>query len=98
VAGRGADVLAVDPAPRTWDDPRHILHRRASGGRRDDLPVVRQFGGGNLAVSFWTGHNNHAGCLGEIIAYDRHLTDAEVEAIEEDLAQRYGTSNRPRWR
>jgi hypothetical protein len=67
-------------------------------GKRDDLPVVEQFGGGNLAIPFWSGHDNHAGNLGEIIAYDRHLTDAEVEAIEEDLALRYGTTDRPRWR
>jgi len=68
-------------------------------GKRDDMPVVKQFGaGGNLAMSFWTGYSNHAGNLGEIIAYDRHLTDAEVEAVEENLAIRYGTTDRPRWR
>lgn len=67
-------------------------------GVRDDMPVVEHFGGGNLAASFWTGHINHAGNLGEIIAYDRQLTAAEVEAVEEDLANRYGISDHPRWR
>jgi hypothetical protein len=72
-----------------------------SGGRatenRDDLPVVRQFGGGDLAMPFWAGNNSHAGILGEIIVYDRHLDVAELEAIEEDLAQRYGIGDHPRW-
>jgi hypothetical protein len=72
-----------------------------SGGRatgnRDDLPAVKQFGGGDLALPFWAGNNNHAGDLGEIIVYDRHLDVAEIEAIEEDLAQRYGLGDHPRW-
>lgn len=68
-------------------------------GKRDDQPVVGQFGaGGNLAVPFWSGVTNHAGDLGEIIVYDRHLTDPEVEAVEEELAVRYGIGDRPRWR
>jgi hypothetical protein len=69
-----------------------------TAGKRDDLPVVRQYGGGgSLAMSFWTGSNNHAGNLGDIIVYDRHLDVAEVEAIEEDLAQCYGIGDHPRW-
>ena len=68
-------------------------------GKRDDLPVVEQFGGGgNLAWPFWSGVTNHAGNLGEIIIYDRHLTVTEIEAVEEDLALRYGVGDRPRWR
>lgn len=68
-------------------------------GKRDDLPVVEQFGGGgNLAMPFWSGVTNHAGNLGEIINYDRHLTVAEIEAVEEELALRYGVGDRPRWR
>ena len=67
-------------------------------GKRDDLPVVEQFGGGNLAMPFWSGVTNHAGNLGEIIIYDRHLTVTEIEAVEEELALRYGVGDRPRWR
>ena len=67
-------------------------------GKRNDLPVVKTFGsGGNLGIPLWTGHTNHAGVLGEIVAYDRRLTDAEVEAVEEHLSLRYGISDRPRW-
>ena len=48
--------------------------------------MVKQFGsGGNLAVPLWSGLTNHAGNLGEIIAYDRQLTDAEVEAAVEGM-------------
>ena len=45
-----------------------------------------------------SGVTNHAGNLGEIIIYDRHLTVTEIEAVEEDLALRYGVGDRPRWR
>jgi hypothetical protein len=103
---RNTDSIPVGARPGTaavtvyQHDGVKTASARSGGratGKRDDLPVVKQFGGGNLAMSFWTGHNNHAGNLGEIIAYDRHLTAAEVEAIEEDLAARYGLNNRPRW-
>lgn len=66
-------------------------------GRRDDMPVVAQFGGGNLAIPFWSGHDSHAGELGEVIVFDRILSGAELEAVEEDLALRYGTGLNPRW-
>ncbi len=36
--------------------------------------------------------------LGEIIIHDRHLTATEIEAVEEDLALRYGVGDRPRRR
>lgn len=104
---RIADSVAVGASPGVAAVTvyRHDGVRTASArsggrdtGKRDDLPVVKQFGGGNLAIPLWSGLTNHAGNLGEIIAYDRQFTAAEVEAIEEDLAQRYGIAAHPRWR
>jgi hypothetical protein len=104
---RHADSVSVGAAPGTaaitvyQHDGVKTASARSGGratGKRDDIPVVKAFGGGNLAVSFWTGSSNHAGNLGEIIAYDRQLTAAEVEAVEEHLARRYGISDHPRWR
>lgn len=66
---------------------------------RDDLPVAKEFGsGGNLAMPFWSGSANHAGDIAEVIIYDRALTDTQIEAVEEDIAVRYGTGTRLRWR
>ncbi|MHB8903034.1 MAG: hypothetical protein ACYC6Y_30100, partial [Thermoguttaceae bacterium] len=77
-------------------DGRTTASARVDGrpaGRRDDLVVVGKFGsGGSLACPLWSGNANHSGDIAEIIAYDRQLTDAEIEAVEEDLAQRYGIS------
>ncbi len=67
-------------------------------GRRDDLPVVGKFGsGGHFACPLWIGNVNHPGDIAEIIAYDRQLTGAEIEAVEEDLAQYYGINTRWLW-
>jgi hypothetical protein len=96
--GAGPGVPAVTVYQH---DGRKTASARSVGrctGQRDDLPVVKQFGGGNLAIPVWSGHNNHAGELAEIIAYDRKLTDAEVEAIEEDISARYDIVARLRWR
>jgi hypothetical protein len=69
------------------------------GGTHLDRPVVPEFGsGGNLAIPFWSGKANHSGDIAEIIVYDRTLPDPEMEAIEEDLAVRYGIGMRPIWR
>jgi hypothetical protein len=66
-------------------------------GSRDDLPLVKAFGGGHFAIPFWSGAS-HPGELGEIIAYDRKLAEDEIEALEEDLARRYGIGIHPHWR
>lgn len=82
-------------------DGKNSASARSSGrltGKRGDLPAIKEFGsGGHLAVPLWSGLTNHAGDLGEIIAYDRQLTVSEVEAIEEDLAARYVLHTTPRW-
>jgi hypothetical protein len=104
---RMADSVTVGAAPGSAAvtvyqyDGLKSASARSGGratGRRDDVPAVQAFGsGGHLGIPLWTGHSNHAGDVGEIIAYDRKLTDAEVEAIEEDIAARYGISDRLRW-
>lgn len=104
---RNAESVSVGAAPGTvavtvyQHDGVKTASARSGGrttGRRDDLPAVRQFGsGGNLSMSFWTGYSNHAGDLGEIIAYDRVLTEAEIEAVEEEIMARYGIGAHPRW-
>ncbi len=105
---RLADPVLVGAAPGGvalavyQHDGRNTASARVGGrptGRRDDMPVVKAFGsGGHLAFPVWSGLSNHAGEIGEVIAYDRLLTDAEVEAIEEDIMMRYGIGDRPRWR
>ena len=67
-------------------------------GTRSDLPVVAEFGGGHLTVSFWSGARNHAGDLAELIVFDRRLPDAEREAIESYLAEKYGIRCRRQWK
>jgi hypothetical protein len=81
-------------------DGRKTASARCNGrptGNRDDLPVVKAFGGGNLAFPLWVA-TSHSGELAEIVAYDRALADSDIEALEEDLAQRYGIAILPRWR
>ncbi|MBM4085570.1 MAG: hypothetical protein FJ272_12325, partial [Planctomycetes bacterium] len=87
VAGPGSPAVTV-----YQHNGQKTASARVNGrpsGERDDLPLVKEFGGGSLAIPFWSGSANHSGEIGEIIAYDRQLTAAEIEAVEEDLAVRY---------
>jgi len=67
-------------------------------GRRPDLPVVPEFGGGNLAMPFWGGNRNHAGDIAEIIAFNRELTDGERQGVEAYLSEKYRVRYRRKWR
>ena len=85
---------------------RHDGDRTASarangipGATDHDQPVVPAFGsGGNLAMPFWSSAVNHQGDIAEVIAYDRALTGTEIQAVEQNLAIRYGIGMRPLWR
>ena len=67
-------------------------------GRVADLPLAEKFGGGNLAMPFWAGNRNHAGDIAEIVVFDRQLTDAERQAVEACLADKYAIPCWRRWR
>jgi hypothetical protein len=61
------------------------------------LPLVQEFGGGNLAIPFWSGNRNCAGEMAEIIVFDRKLTDAERTGVEAHLADKYRIPYAKRW-
>jgi len=68
------------------------------GGQIQDRPPVPQFGGGHLAMPMWGANQPHAGVLGDVIVYDRYLSDAEREGVAQGLAARYGLPYRQLWR
>jgi len=70
----------------------------ASKGSVSGLPVVPEFGGGHLAIPFWSGNKNRAGDVAELIVFDRRLSGTEREGVEAYLADRYGIKHRRRWR
>jgi hypothetical protein len=57
--------------------------------RGEKFARVKQFGGGNFAIPFWSGNAYHAGDVAEIVAFDRCLNDDERAGIEQYLAERY---------
>ena len=57
--------------------------------RGKEFVRVNQFGGGNLAIPFWSGNTYHPGDVAEIIAFDRCLNDEERAGIEQYLAEKY---------
>lgn len=69
-----------------------ILSKSVAG-----VPVVEKFGGGNLAIPFWSGNQNCAGDLAEVVIFDRKLTDRERAGVETYLADKYGIPYVTRW-
>jgi len=67
-------------------------------GTRSDLPVTKQFGGGHLAMPFWSGNQNRAGDIAELIVFGRALSESERAGVETYLADKYGLPCRARWR
>ena len=61
------------------------------------VPVVPKFGGGNLAVPFWSGNKNCPGDVAEIVIFDRKLTDPERTGVEAYLAGKYAINYVRRW-
>lgn len=61
----------------------------SGAGRGPQFARVRQFGGGNLAIPFWSGNTYHAGDIAEVIVFDRCLNDHERAGIEQYLAEKY---------
>jgi hypothetical protein len=63
------------------------------------LPPVAEFGsGGNLAIPFWSGNQNCAGEMAEIVVYDRLLAPQERSGVESYLADKYDIQTVPRWK
>ncbi|MFW6169520.1 MAG: chitobiase/beta-hexosaminidase C-terminal domain-containing protein, partial [Planctomycetota bacterium] len=61
------------------------------------VPVVSKFGGGNLAIPFWSGNENRAGDMAEIAVYDRLLSPVERVGVETYLAEKYSIEYARRW-
>ena len=62
------------------------------------VPVVPEFGsGGNLTIPFWSGNENCAGDMAEIVVFDRLLTPAERTSVEAYLADKYALNYAKRW-
>jgi hypothetical protein len=74
-------------------DGRHTagawLHGRWFTASGDGIKAVGRFGGGNLAVPFWSGNTYHSGDIAELIVFKRHLTDRQYEGIQQYLADKY---------
>jgi len=66
-------------------------------GTLSGLPAVESFGGGHLAMPFWSGNRNQAGLIAEIVVFDRKLADQERRAIEAYLAAKYGIKGEVYW-
>ena len=58
----------------------------ASGER---FKTVEHFGGGNLAIPFWSGNTYHGGDIAELIVFKQPLTDEQREGIHRYLADKY---------
>jgi len=94
-APTGADAITAyahdgDSATATWLNGALV-------DSRSDMPVTSEFGGGHLAFPFWSGSVPHAGDMAELIVYSRRLPDADREAIEAYLADKYAIRHRRRW-
>ena len=63
-----------------------------------DVPLVKSFGGGNLACPLWGGDQPHAGLLSEVVVYRRALTAAERNGVLQNVAVRYGLPAERLWR
>lgn len=50
---------------------------------------VRQFGGGNFAIPFWSGNTYHPGDVAEVVVFDRCLDPGERAGVEQYLAEKY---------
>lgn len=59
-------------------------------GRGEEFTAVSQFGGGHLAIPFWSANTYHAGDVAELVAFDRCLNDEERAGLEQYLAEKYG--------
>jgi hypothetical protein len=65
--------------------------------RGEQFAPVKQFGGGNLALPFWSRNSYHPGDVAEIIAFDRCLNDDERASIEQYLAEKYQLRTAKLW-
>ena len=66
-------------------------------GKREQESSVVSFGGGHLAIPFWSGNQFHSGELGEIAIFDRALTDIERKGIEAYFSKKYGVQEQRQW-
>jgi hypothetical protein len=105
------DVLDKGPGPRVPDgwpaistfthDGRETIAAYVDGrlsGRQSGRPLVGAFGGGNLALPFWSGNVNQAGDIAEIIVFGRELTGDERQGVEAYLAAKYQIRHQRKWR
>ena len=65
------------------------LQGRPVTARGDGFQAVGRFGGGNLAIPFWSGNTYHGGDIAELIVFRQHLTDPQREGIHRYLADKY---------
>jgi hypothetical protein len=99
--GLTSDAMGTDAAISVFaHDGKETIAAWENGvskGRLSGLPVVPEFGGGNLAMPFRAANRGQAGRIGEIIVYNRLLADDERSAVETWLADRYRIAVQ-RWR
>jgi len=63
--------------------------RQTASGRGPEFAAVKSYGGGNLAVPFWSGNEFHGGAVAEIIVFDRLLDDSQRDAVTQYLSEKY---------
>ncbi|MHB8899081.1 MAG: hypothetical protein ACYC6Y_10075, partial [Thermoguttaceae bacterium] len=57
--------------------------------RGREFSRVDRFGGGNLAIPFWSGNAYHPGDVAEMVIFERCLTEQERSGVEQYLAEKY---------
>jgi hypothetical protein len=64
---------------------------------RDDVPAVASFGGGNLAMPFTSGNQEHVGRIAELVVYGAELPADERRRVEEYLLAKHGIPGTMKW-
>lgn len=62
-----------------------------------EFAVVKEYGGGNLAIPFWIGNRPRLGDVAELVIYDRVLDAAEREAVSRHLVSYYRLGGEAVW-
>ena len=78
---------------RTWvnGQPRGEMER-------PQKTRVSSFGGGHLAIPFWSSNHFHSGEFAEIAIFDHAITDGQREGIEAYFSKKYGMRGQRQWK
>ncbi len=86
-----SDAVEITTFVHNGKDGTAIYTNGQKAGEKSDpqLKPVKSFGGGCLSIPIQGGNKNHAGILGEFMAFDRPLTDDEHNQVTTYLKEKY---------